>query len=106
MADVITPGEAIEWVGRGMADPIDADAMTTVAGAVNTFLAKRAPKACAEPIEDDARLAALLMAARWYSRRNSPDGLVGFGDSGGTSIRNLDPDVRDLLKPFMSRRVG
>lgn len=106
MAPVITADEAIDWVGRTLADPVDADAMTAVTDAVNTFLLRRYPAACTEPVAPDAHLAGLLIASRWYSRRNSPDGLVGFGDMGGASIRNLDPDVRDLLKPFLSRRVG
>jgi hypothetical protein len=106
MAPVMTASEAIDWVGRTMADPVDVDAMTAVVDAANTFLLRRYPMACEAPIGPDAHLAGLLLASRWYSRRNSPDGLVGFGDAGGTSIRNLDPDIRDLLKPFMSRRVG
>lgn len=106
MADVITLEEAVEWVGRTMADPVDASAMGVVVSAVNTALGKVAPAAAAEPIGADAKLAGLLMASRWYSRRNSPDGLVGFGDMGGASIRNLDPDVRDLLKPYKAKRVG
>ncbi len=106
MADVITLDEAVEWVGRTMADPVDASAMGIVVAAVNRSIAKTAKAAAVEPIEADAKLAGLLQASRWYSRRNSPDGLVGFGDMGGTSIRNLDPDLRDLLKPFKAKRVG
>jgi hypothetical protein len=106
MADVITVPEALEWVGRSMADPVDESAMSLVVAAVNANIAKVYPAACVAPIEADAKLAGLLQASRWYSRRNSPDGLVGFGDMGGTSIRNLDPDIRDSLKPYRSRRVG
>lgn len=106
MADVITLPEALEWVGRMMSDPVDESAMGIVVAAVNRNIARTHRKACVEPIDADAKLAGLLQASRWYSRRNSPDGLVGFGDMGGTSIRNLDPDIRDALKPFRSRRTG
>lgn len=106
MADVISVDEAVDWVGRTIADPVDVSAMSNVVDAVNASIAKIAPNASAEPIQGDARLAGLLLASRWYSRRNSPDGLVGFGDMGASTIRSLDPDIRDLLKPYKAKRVG
>jgi hypothetical protein len=106
MADLITVAEATSWIGRDLADPVDTDALTTVVAAVNAHIAKTYRKAVVEPIDADVKLAALLLTSREYARRNSPDGIVGFGDMGGVTIRSVDPDVRDLLKPFKSRTVG
>lgn len=108
MAEIITTAEALTWVGRDLGDAVDEEAMSQVVDAVNAHISTIAPKAVANDpdFDEPVRLAALLLAGRWYSRRNSPDGLVGFGDMGGTAIRSLDPDIRDLLRPYTFRAVG
>jgi hypothetical protein len=46
----------------------------------------------------DIRLGTIRLAGRWYSRRNSPDGLVFQGqDLGSSRIPGVDPDIERLL---------
>lgn len=43
------------------------------------------------------RLGTLRLAARWFVRRISPDGLVNLGDLGGGMIMPVDPDIQTQL---------
>lgn len=52
------------------------------------------------PVAEAARLTVL----RLFNRFNSPLGIAGFGDLGAVMVRNLDPDVRDMLHAF--HKVG
>lgn len=45
--------------------------------------------------------ACLIQAQRLYSRKDSPDGIRGGGDFGAIRLARMDPDVRELLGPFM-----
>lgn len=40
----------------------------------------------------------ILLAARLFRRRNSPDGVAAFGDSGPAYVARTDPDVALLLQ--------
>lgn len=40
---------------------------------------------------------AVLLAARWYSRRQSPAGLATFAEFGAAAVVRLDVDVERLL---------
>jgi hypothetical protein len=48
---------------------------------------------------NDVQEAILLLASRLYKRRQSPEGVAGFGGEGGV-VRILagDPDIIDLLE--------
>lgn len=52
-------------------------------------------------IPDDIREAAILMSMRMFSRYNAPLGVAGFGDMGAITVRAIDPDIRDLLSPYV-----
>lgn len=41
--------------------------------------------------------AILLMASRLYARRNSPEGVAGWGDLGVIRVIAADPDIEALL---------
>jgi hypothetical protein len=43
------------------------------------------------------RLGTLRLAARWFIRRVSPDGLVQMGDSGVGRVTVVDPDIYTQL---------
>ena len=45
-----------------------------------------------------ARLGTLMLARRWYARRNTPDGLLNMAELGAARIPSVDPDVDRLLK--------
>ena len=51
--------------------------------------------------------AILLLASRLYKRRQSPEGVVGFGGEGGL-IRILagDPDISDMLERHLDMRIA
>lgn len=54
-----------------------------------------------EDVPDDVKQAALIKAARLFLRKDSPQGVAGFGDFGVVRIsRTEDPDVAALLDPF------
>lgn len=44
--------------------------------------------------------ACLILANKLYSRRNSPEGVLGSADWGVVRVGRVDPDVADLLAPF------
>jgi hypothetical protein len=41
----------------------------------------------------DIRLGTLRLAARWFVRRNSPNGLVQMGELGAGQVPAVDPDI-------------
>jgi hypothetical protein len=55
-------------------------------------------------VPDMVKQACLIQSSRILKRRNSPEGVAGFGDFGVIRISGrLDPDVEQMLNPF--RRV-
>ena len=42
--------------------------------------------------------AILIGSSRWYARRNSPEGISGWGELGVVRIMSTDPDVTSLLE--------
>lgn len=52
-----------------------------------------------EPI----KRAALLWALRLVDRRQTPSGVMGFGEYGGIRLGTIDPDVKALLAPWRRR---
>ena len=51
-------------------------------------------------IPDAVRQACLLHSARIFNRKESPQGVIGWGDFGAVRVRNTDPDVIDLLADY------
>jgi len=51
-------------------------------------------------IPDDIREACVLLSMRQFARLNAALGVVGFADMAIT-VRAVDPDVRDLLSPYV-----
>lgn len=42
-------------------------------------------------------LGTLRLAARWYTRRRSPDALIQMGELGAARVPSFDPDIERLL---------
>jgi hypothetical protein len=57
-------------------------------------------------VPDDVAEACLLKAAALYERRNSVAGVAGFGEFGVVRIGRRDPDVVELLSPYMKLGFG
>lgn len=50
-----------------------------------------------KPVE----MATLILAGRYYRRKDASFGVVGFPDGGATIIPTIDKDVKDLLSPYV-----
>jgi hypothetical protein len=57
-------------------------------------------------IPDEVEQAAVLRAVAIFKRKESPQGIAGFGDFGAIRIGRQDPDVVALLSPFQRAMVG
>lgn len=58
-------------------------------------------------VPDDVQLACLIKSSALFERRNSPQGVAGFGDMGVVRIsRYGDPDVVELLSAYTRMHVG
>jgi hypothetical protein len=55
-------------------------------------------------IPDGVFRATIMLAARLFKRRESTDGVAGFGEFGAVRVTAVDPDVENLLAPY--RRWG
>jgi hypothetical protein len=52
-------------------------------------------------VPDEVQQAALLLAARLYRRRDSPQGVIGSAEWGAIRVGRFDPDVEALISPFI-----
>lgn len=56
-------------------------------------------------IPRDVNQACILQAARLFIRKESPQGVAGWGEFGAIRVRNTDPDVAALLEPYRRNAV-
>jgi hypothetical protein len=52
-------------------------------------------------VPDDIAQAAQLLAARFYRRKDSPQGVLGSTEWGTARVSRTDPDVEALIAPFV-----
>lgn len=52
-------------------------------------------------VPDEVAQAALLMSARLYRRKDSPQGVISSADWGSVRVSRVDPDVEALLGPYI-----
>lgn len=57
-------------------------------------------------VPPDITEAALLQATRLYKRKNSPEGILGSAEWGVVRLSRRDPDVWNLLEPFLLPGFG
>ncbi|MFI0932917.1 phage gp6-like head-tail connector protein [Streptomyces sp. NPDC021019] len=57
-------------------------------------------------VPDDVAEAALIQAARLYRRRNSPEGVTGSAEWGVVRLSRRDPDVWNLIEPYVLPGFG
>lgn len=57
-------------------------------------------------VPDDVAEAALIQAARLYRRRDSPEGVTGSADWGVVRLSRRDPDVWNLIEPYVLPGFG
>lgn len=54
------------------------------------------------PVPNALHEAAMLLSARYYRRRDSLDGTIGWGEMGVVRVGLKDPDVDSLLGQYLS----
>jgi hypothetical protein len=80
---------------------------TTLRFPIYTAANCNSPELISQPFySDDLRLAAMLRCARYLARRNSPEGLVGFGDLGVVQVAMSDRDIGQLESPYLRVTVA
>lgn len=86
----------------GITDMTDDQVITTnLASAVATQRHElNLPDMLLEGTDDGLVTATFLRVDRLRARRNSPDGIVGFGEFGPARVSGADPDVVDLEAPY------
>lgn len=52
-------------------------------------------------VPDQVVEACIMLAARQFRRLDSPLGVAGFGEMGVVNVRRFDPDIDELLAPFV-----
>lgn len=52
-----------------------------------------------DPMTSTQELAVIMQTARWWKRRQTPEGRSAFGGDIAVSITEFDPDVHAMLTP-------
>lgn len=89
------PGTSIRAVGDFLFPMDNEEATVQVVG---TFGWSSVPSAVVQ--------ACILLSVRQYKRYDSPLGVSGFGDIGVMRVSRIDPDVVNLLDPFVRVRAA
>jgi hypothetical protein len=56
-------------------------------------------------VPNDVREACVLLSMRGFARYNAALGVVGFADM-AVQVRSVDPDVRDMLSPYVQYGIA
>jgi len=57
-------------------------------------------------VPDSIVEATLLLANRRFVRRKSPEGVSGWAQEGAVRVSRFDPDIEDLVQPFVLEGFG
>lgn len=57
-------------------------------------------------VPDSIQEATLLLANRRYMRKDSPEGVSGWSQEGQIQVSRFDPDIEDLINPFVIEGFG
>lgn len=57
-------------------------------------------------VPDEIESAALIQATRLYKRKDSPEGIIGSAEWGVRNLSRRDPDVWNLIEPFILPGFG
>lgn len=52
-------------------------------------------------IPDPVEQATLILATRYFKRKDSPEGVMGSADFGFVRMTRTDPDVAELIRPYL-----
>lgn len=106
----LTPGYVVKVLGDDLAEPVDSTSLLEyVEGTREWVEGKRSDLwTAADPDADppvlaefvpprNVKLGAAMLAFRFYSRRTSPLGVIGFTEDGAAGMLREDPDIAKLL---------
>lgn len=57
-------------------------------------------------VPEEIREATLLLANRRYMRKDSPEGVSGWATEGAIRVSRFDPDIEDLVEPYVIPGFG
>ena len=98
--EYVTPARVKAAAGLRPDDTADAERLAEAAAAANAWASRR-PGAPADPDDPEAAdwvLGVLTLAARWYKRRTSPEGVQAIGDGLAVYSPRRDADVTRLMR--------
>jgi hypothetical protein len=101
----IATSDVTAYLGVTPAGDADQVALDRATAAVVAWVARNVegipvPATPGDPVEvgADIELGAVMLAARWYARRSSSQGIASFGDFGPAYVSRHDPDIASLLR--------
>lgn len=91
---MITSADVIAWLGITQ----NLESLDLIVPAVNSFVdaLPQIDRTPAGTWESTTKLAAVMLASRWYRRQNSPGGLTA-SDQGVTYVSRYDSDIARML---------
>lgn len=97
---LITPDDVFDWMGTAQGGIArKTEQMQKVVSAVISRI-NRAYIAPTTLPNDDWKLGHLMMAARYWKRHASPEGVISSDEFGTIRITKIDADIHDLLADF------
>lgn len=106
----LTPAYVTRVLGDDLAEPIDSTSLLEYVEGVREYVEgkRRDLWTTADPDADppvlstfaatsSVRLGAAMLTYRFYSRRTSPLGVIGFTEDGASGMLREDPDIAKLL---------
>jgi len=101
----IQTSDVTAYLGVTPAGSADQVALDRATAAVVAWVARNVeglpqPATPGDPVDvgADIELGAVMLAARWYARRTSSQGIASFGELGPAYVTRTDPDVAQLLR--------
>lgn len=101
MAWPITTADVTAHIGVSPAGDADTAHLARCTAAAVEWVTSHVESPSGASIE----LGTIMLAARWYSRRNSPAGVASFSELGAAYVVRTDPDIGKLLG-LSGPRVG
>ncbi len=94
-------------LGDDLAEPIDSTSAQEYCDGTRSYVEGKRKDLFAPAVDEDdprvftptpaVRLGAAMLAYRFYSRRTSPLGVIGFTEDGAVGMLREDPDIAKLL---------
>lgn len=96
--------EGDAYLGVSAAGAADETALSLAADAASEWVAEHVlgldpanPAGWPTEARSTVVLGTKMLAARWYQRRSSPNGVASFGEFGTAYVMRHDPDIARLL---------